>query len=248
MKIFDLFRTFWRKIEKQVLYLLIMVAVITQWLAVFIPSLGFLTPQINPALSSTLLLAILRLFDYHLDKQSIQAHGESFTEAIDSIMTTGSSINSLDIFAHTTSKYFGVIRNKNIRIKNVRLLVPTDESIENSISPTDIEDKLGIIEEKKITLKKWQSMKNDGCIDNLLIHEYHFIPYFHFAIVNQKQAVFGIFRPIESNTGVKTLTNRSIRGNNTSGGEMIKDLGVFFNAIFDDFSIEKVINGSNRIK
>ncbi len=240
MKSFDEFRSYLRALEKRAIYLLLFVFILAQWLAVFIPSVSnIFTTQINTALFSMLILAIFRLFDYRLSKPSIEPHSRNFTEAIDATLATRGAIKSLDLFAHTSSKYFNALRNKHVRIKRVRLLILSDDCILEAPSPKSDQDREVVRQEKNLIIKKWQGMKREGYIDELLIREYCFVPYFHFVVVDGKSAVFGLFRPLEPHPGVTTLSLRSVHDHNALGSELLRDLVHFFGTVYESFSDER---------
>ena len=240
MQSLDELRSYLRVVEKRAIYALLFVFILAQWLAVFIPSAkSILTTEVNTALFSMLLLAVFRLFDHRLGKLSIVAHSRDFTKAIDAAVATGKSVKSLDLFAHTSSKYLNALRNKQVHIKQVRLLLLSDDCIMKAPSPKEVDDKKAVIKEKSVTLMKWQRLKEEGYIDELSIGEYRFVPYFHFAVVDRRVAVFGLFRPLEPMPGVRTLSLRSVRDHDASGSELIRDLVTFFDAVFEDFSAAK---------
>lgn len=185
-----------------------------------------------------------------IDHLGVKSFARRFDIAVNSILTSKNSIDQLDIFAHSSSKYFTTIRNTRLSVKKVRLLVLKDiESSDTLISiPSTAKDARNEIH---TTIGKWLAAKNDGAIEDIEIRMYNFLPTMHFMVVDGRAAMFGFFHLVNSFPGVSTLTNFVVHKEHVIGDQMLTDLQTLFNDIFANRSEpwpESIKSSSQEVK
>ena len=164
---------------------------------------------------------------------SIQSHGRQFDHAVASMLPASTAIDSLDIFAHSSSKYLAAFRNHEIKVRKARLLLVKADSTSASLpTPVAATEREAVRHEMEITAGKWIAAKNEGLIDELEIRTYSFGTCVHFMLVNRSAAQFGFFRLVDTGPGVSTLSNFVVEQDGAAGKQMIADLQSFFDDVF----------------
>ncbi|MBN2018644.1 MAG: hypothetical protein JW749_00280 [Sedimentisphaerales bacterium] len=230
------FRNLWRRIERQVIYFVLFAFILVQWLAVFYaPFRPFLDEGIDTALFAMLMLAIFRVFDHQFEGQALESHGHSFEQATGAVLRQGAVVDSLDMFAHTSAKYYGVLRNKLCHIKHMRLLIAGEEGLLHFPIPDPHKCLDDLSKEVKFATNNWVNAQKEGWIEEIEIHRYNFPIYVHFMIVNGRSAEIGLFRPRHRTFGITTTGgySYSVHNRQTVGHQIISDLQNFFNDIFE---------------
>ena len=233
----EAFRDKWRRIEKQAIYLILFIFVLANWVAVFLPSVRSLfSTNVGTALFATLLLAIFRLFEQRLGKLSVESYGQTFYAATDSVLATGASARTVDLFSHTSHKYYSVICNKDVHIKRMRLLVAAIDPLSGGPSLVGNEkDKKSLKAERDFALRQWIQLRNKGIIDVLEVHEYAFMSQFHFMVVDGDSAQFGFYQLPHDTTGTRVPRNFALHPGSV-GSELVDDFNSLFEAVFARYS------------
>jgi hypothetical protein len=166
----------------------------------------------------------------------IQNFDRRFDQAVDSLLAPKRVVESLDILAHTSSKYLAAIRNRAVHVKHVRLLLIGDQGLNAAATPKTSRDKETVRSEVRITAGKWQLVRDQGVIERIDIRACDFASSIHFMLIDRREAQFGIFRLIDSAPGVTTLSNFVVHHDGTAGSQLVADFQSMFDDIFSNRS------------
>ncbi|MBE0662816.1 MAG: hypothetical protein IH597_10125 [Bacteroidales bacterium] len=232
----DKLREFWDRIEKKVLYIILLIYIALQWLKIFLPAIDQVIGDYNHAITATIILAVIRVLNTRGNTEDLFHKGKSFEVALGETIVKGERVDCIKLFAHTTTKYYTALRNKDISINRLQLLIFSSKAIDMMPTPIEESDKELIKQEIVLILKKWLDAKNEGVINNLEIRVCDYIPLIHFLIKRNEKAMFGFFKPRSDSSGLKTLGNHTLTGFFTNQFDLINDLEIVYDEIFKNHS------------
>lgn len=165
----------------------------------------------------------------------IESFDRQFDQAVDALVRSRPVLESLDIMAHTSSKYFAALRNRSIRVKRVRLLLLGDRGLTVAVTPGTNEDKESVRQEVQITANKWLATRDQGLFEQVDIRTCDFAPTLHFMVIDRSEAQFGLFQWIDRAPGVTTLASFVVR-QDAAGRQLVANLQSTFDDIFENRS------------
>ncbi len=227
-------RQMWKKVDKYILYILVLFLVIFQVMdAIDPPILEEYSSQIYLAVISAMLFII---FEHIINLETIESmstniqSSKSFSEGMSVILKDCDCIDCLYIFSHTSMVHYQYIYDKHIKIKNLRLLVLNPNRESNYFSLNGEED-LRFSQETNLALSYWNNLKEDGYIEHLQIGLYDFIPLFYFSIVNNSFVHYGLFSIQKTKPSISLLSHHTIFSENPETSRMVEDFKNFFEKI-----------------
>lgn len=218
-----------QKLERLLIYASIAVLLVTEAISPIVPLAGkFLDSGGIFVLIGIMLFGFFRFLDERLPtEESGFAVTESFADAVSHALGPGKAIDELDIFAFTTSKYSEFVPDKDIRVRSLRIIVSSTESVQLSGGG-----------ELSAAIRNWQNRKADGLIGLLEVRRSTFDPRYHFMIVDGKRMMFGFFRStVGHSQGRLPMNNLYLFTSEGAHGERFVDDSMrFFEMVFRDYS------------
>ena len=198
----------WNKIftvaGKIALYICLVVVVIINIVDMMFPNLPVsIDLSVTMALIGIVLITILAYLDILLTKKKTYMASDQFFDGLTTIFSKKKVIKSLDIFAYTSRTYCACIRNTDVIIKKVRLLVYKPSSTSNG----KLMDTSRFANHDTIAL--WKNLLKSEKILSLEIRYYDFEPTYHFAIIDGKFYHFGFYLTQSEHPGYSLLTTFS---------------------------------------
>lgn len=241
----NLVSRFGKKVERGLIYGSIFLLLVAESLATLIPAVrNILDSGGSLFLIALVLLSIFRFLDERLpDREKGFESAESFGDGVTQTLGSDKQVREMLIFAHTSSKYYGFIRDKKIKIENLKLLLCDPKySLHNTSNP--VGDGSASNAELNLTISNWLRLMDEGLIGSLEIRKYNFNPSFHYMIVDGRRGEFGFFRAVSlQSSPYRTMTNFIFTSKQTVGKNMINDMEDFFDMVFRDFSVKVEIPG-----
>jgi len=214
------------------LYICLIAVVLLNTIKIFIPDLNYdANLSITMSLIGIGMIAILSQLDKILTKKKIHMASNKFFEGLNYIFAKGKVLESLDIIAYTSRTYCACIRNEDIVIKKVRLLVYKPRSLPVKKLSNSPEFTVS-----KETISLWQDMLNKGKIHSLDIRYFDFVPTYHFALIDHKYYHFGFYLTQPTYPWYSLLTSFTSL-DSTDGSECFrKDFATIFENYFSNYS------------
>jgi len=234
------FGNLWNKIERHVIYLVLLLFILLELAALFIPSIrSILDNGGSLILIAMILFVIFRFIDEGLSKEhdEVGIIDESFGKAVQKTIDGKQNLETLDIFAHSSSKYYTFIRESKIHVRKLRLLVCNPDIIKSLPFPSSDAERLSQSEQIDYIISNWFRVYHEGMIESIEVHIHNFTPTCHFMIADRRSAQFGFFCPSPNIPGVKILTTFVAKMKNSAGRQIIQDLTAYFDIVFKDYSI-----------
>jgi len=162
----------------------------------------------------------------------IEAFDRRFVVAVDRLVGKRDYIDTIDILAHSSSKYLSVLKDHKVsKIKRVRLLLASEQAVQTAITPASPTDRIHAWHEIELTISKWRAAAAAHEFETVEVRTLPFVPMFHLMIVDKAIGMVGVFRPIASGSGVNALGSFALRQDDPVGGKLLTDL----QTIFDDY-------------
>lgn len=242
----------WIKLERYVAYIAISLFLLSEFLSIWIPWVNeVLNSRGGFVLTGLILISIYRMLDERIPDSefAVEQVEDSFNHMIARTLGDSKHFNEISIFANTSIKHFEAIRNHDIQINKLNLLISNSENfICNLTSDDDIKYRNVQLD---AAIGNWQLLVNDGKIENLVIRKYDFCPGFHFILVNGVRAGFGFYRPeygLTKKPTYRTMSNysfisdKTLISNRLTDKKFVADLNKFFTTIFKDYSEEVTLS------
>ncbi len=232
-------RKMWDRIEKYVIYISLAFIIIIQVANYVFPDV-IKEVSISSAfiLFSAALIAIYKNVDEkRIENNSVKCSSKFFT-GLGALIEKQEKIDTLDIFSHTSMTYYHCIKDCNIKINCVRLLVCKPKCISNKSYP-DQEVLAQFEQQRDSSLTMWKELQSDGLINELKIKYYEFDPTYHFAIINNKYFHYGFFKITHEHPGYSLLSNFTYENDNELAQTMLNDFVRIFNNYYYNFSYEE---------
>jgi hypothetical protein len=226
---------------KAALYICLVIVVILNIVEIFVPLniIEKIVPNssVDVRLSITMsligitLIAILANMDKLLARKKVPMASDKFFDGLNAILSSKKIVKSLDIFAYTSRTYCACIRDADIIIKKVRLLVHKPRSItgEKLLNTS----KFAVSQD---TIALWQNMLKNKKILSLEIKYFDFEPTYHFAIIDNKFYHFGFYLTQSEHPGYSLLTSFSSPEVTDESEFFKKDFVILFDNYFDNYS------------
>ena len=228
----------WERIERQTTYAALYILLASELLRHFVAA-------IQTALESggeiTLLAFAMLLVFRIIDERMAEQRGgvtkpRSFADGVALACGGGEVLERVEILADTSGKYCTFIKDANVRIETLRLLVRWGRADgENN----QLEDKQENADEATATLRKWQALVASGRIKNFEWGCYRSSPSLHFMLVDGSRCVFGLFRPGKP---VATLQSLNFYDSTGAGQSMLKSCQDYFEQLWSEQSHQAPAN------
>ena len=208
--------------RKIVFYLALSIIVVLNMAKLIFPALPEIVDiNISLALICAALITIHAQLDKAYTKKSSDINSSNrFFDGLNSIILKKKVIKTLDVFAWTSRTYCACIRDADVIIQKVRLLIykPKGTPPNNDI------------------LSLWNDMYKNGKIQSLEIKFYEFEPTYHFALIDNKEYHFGFYFVQERSPGYSLLTSFSTKNNSDINGLFVDDFEKLYNNFYDNYS------------
>jgi len=217
---------------KVALYICLAIVVIINIVGIMMPNLPTnISLSITMSLIGTTLIAILASMDKILAKKKISMASEKFFDGLNHILSNKKIVKSLDIFAYTSRTYCACIRDADIIIKKVRLLVykPRFSKGEKLVDTS----KFAV---NKDTISLWENMLKNEKILSLEIKYFDFEPTYHFALIDNMYYHFGFYLTQLEHPGYSLLTSFSSPDITAESELFRKDFRTLFDNYFTNYS------------
>jgi hypothetical protein len=217
---------------KVVLYISLIAVIILNVIKIIIPNLDIdIGLPITMSLISMALIAILAHLDKLLAKKKTSMASDKFFDGLNYILSNKKIVKSLDIFAYTSRTYCACIRDADIIIKKVRLLVykPRSSKGEKLVDTS----KFAVNQD---TISLWKNMLKNGKILSLEIKYFDFEPTYHFALIDNKYYHFGFYLTQLEHPGYSLLTSFSSPDITIESELYRKDFSTIFENYFLNYS------------
>jgi len=223
----------WDKVEHAAIYVVISVFIIAELLGYMFPSIdNLLRDRPGFILISLVLLAMFRNLDRRLS-QSVQGFTstKSFGESVGVLLKGRRVIDTLEIFGHSTSKYYQFVKDGGVKIRKARILISGQLLFESSPYPHGQQERKSVKSHAELAGENWLRLQSQGVIEDLEIRYYNFWPTAHFMIVDGVSAQWGLFEPMAGGLGV-TVQRVYLIVQESAMREFVEDLQKFFYATF----------------
>ena len=227
-------KAFWEKINRYVIYISVVFIIIFQILELIFPSLleVYSTEVYLTAISAILfiifehIISLESLYKIKTDLYSSQSFSAGMSDIINS-----ETIDYLDIFSHTSMVHYQYIYASHIKIRNLRLLV-LNPNRDKGFFSLNKDEEIRFSSETKLAIRYWNTLKEQGFIENLSIRYYDFYPTFYFAIINRSNIHWGLFSLQKTVPSTSLLSHHTIYNKNSDTDSIISDFQSFFDKIF----------------
>ncbi|MDR2720433.1 MAG: hypothetical protein LBC03_06500 [Nitrososphaerota archaeon] len=225
----------WNRIEKKVIYCALSIVLLLEMLSYFIPSISqYYDQRAVIIIFCFTLILLFKTIDEHILKSS-KKHleiADSFAAGLSATLLENKKIDSVDIFARTTTTYCNAIRTSNIKINTLRILVVNPEILDKN-------------NHSRIDEDLWRGLVKQKLIKNLEIKYYDFLPIAHFAIINKRCVHFGMYKMSKQYPGYELFNNYDILGKDAICDTFLTDFKEFFENIYNDHSVPSVRGKQN---
>ena len=216
---------------KIALYVCLVAVVIINVVNLMFPKLPLnIDLSITMALIGITLITILAYLDILLVKKKTYMASDQFFDGLTSIFSKKKVIKTLDIFAYTSRTYCACIRNTDVIIKKVRLLIYKPRSTSNE----KLMDTSKFANHDTIAL--WKNLLKSEKILSLEIKYFDFEPTYHFAVIDNKFYHFGFYLPQSEHPGYSLLTTFSSPETTEESEFYRKDFVKLFDNYFTNYS------------
>jgi hypothetical protein len=234
------------KTQKLVIYVCLAAILLFQILAVVIKPLhSFMIGEGVSIVIFALLLLIFRFVDYkfktiekgiRLIRTDMPNYYPEFGDAINNLFLKRDTVDTMDIFAHTSEKFYAFIRDRKMKINKVRVLLRSPDASYPFSFPVNKEEQEFTRQKIHLLKKDWENLSQEGYINQLSVKAYNFEPSFFGITIDERKALIGFFLPRKDRTGVKALTCYIISDTTEYERAMLTDFKRWFDTIFNSFS------------
>ena len=229
------------RIERYGIYVVLIVLFVGQAISPIVPAIGqFFDKGAGIAFLSLALLFLFRYLDRNFKANSIRdlAPVDNLLQGIVESLKGKPVCERVDIFAHTSNVYFLGVQQSKAKIKHLRLLLRKMDILDEMQLPENKPDKESLRSRQQTTLDEWQSLTKSGQIDSIETAYYPFEPMMHMLIVDNKRALFGLYKLEHKFPGVSPDANDSfaVIDKNEDGRLLIRNLETAFEQIWNEFS------------
>ncbi len=223
----------WERIERHAVYAALSIFIFAELTGYIFPTVDHLLKErAGLILISLVLLAVFRNIDHRLLNPSKGlSTAKSFGDAINTLMKNQKLVESVELFGHSTSKYYQFVRNSGCKIRNMRILLSEQLIVDSAPYPQSPKERSSIKAHAELAIENWLRLQTEGIIEQLEIRFYSFWPTFHFMIIDGESALWGLFEPIKDGPGVKVQKTYNI-SHEGSKNDLIDNLRTFFDATF----------------
>ncbi len=232
------FHVIWERAERICIYLILIIFILLEFLAIFIPLIScFMDSKGTILMLAFVSLAIFRYIDKNIASSNRNEITQinKFTVDLISILNKP-KYNEVKIFANSSFKYFQAINESQIEIENVIVMVRNHNNSCNIQFPSDENSQKDFVHNLNQLIEDWKTLQKNGRIKNLEIRFYSFDSILHFMIIDNEILHFGLLKPIKKFPGSELNGSVVVNSNSKNGRELISSFSVEFDAIYNDFS------------
>jgi hypothetical protein len=229
----------WQKTERIAIYVILIIFILLQFIAIFIPAVsGFMDGKGTLLMIVAVILAIFRYIDKNIvlpNKNEI-TQITKFTSDLISILRKP-KYKEIKIFANSSLMCFQAISESEIEIDTVKLLVKNCNNMDNILFPSEAKGKQDFVQDIDRLIEKWEKLYENGKIKNLQICFYPFNSILHFMIIDNEILHFGLLKPIKEFPGSELNGSYIVNSYSKNGKELINSFYREFDSIYSNFSI-----------
>lgn len=238
----------WSRLEKWAIYSILFLFVVLQLISIFVPSISaFLDRRGEVILIGFVLLFVFRYLDEKLqlvNEQAIKISG-TFLPGLMNVLGDKQEYSRVDLIAHTSQVYVRGVLDSRARIKEMRVLLRDMRTLDRITLPEGEDAKRKIQQEWEDSIQKWHDLKKNGYIQKLSLRYYPFDPMMGQMVMDGRVAYFGLMKPQKEFPGAtskNTLTSYIVTDKTAEGRQIIRDLSIQFEQIWNEFADADVQN------
>lgn len=230
-----------RRIERPVIYFILVALVILEILSLFFQPVKDLTADKSMLLIFIILFLIFRYMAEHLEDISGKTPSlnqfNEFNSAMDMLFKDLEYIEQVDFIGLSGGLFYPGIQSRRIKINKMRVLILNpDSNVELNI--TKSEKKQKDLKNNIITQQNDREFFLGKSVTNLEVKVYDFEPLFFAVIVDKKKGFFGFFEPVDMpHTHFNVMKCFMLTQDTNYENSILDDLNKWFDKIFEKYSI-----------
>lgn len=217
----------WERAERGIVYAALSLLLLAELVSKFVPRLKHILDGGGEIVLLTgALLMIFRIIDDRLrEREEGIAVGQSFGAAVNLAFQGSKEVNEVILYAFSSASYYVLVRDCNVRIKKLRLILfdPPQVPRTQGNSDADSVERDMVKTEVQKALNNWK--QHVASIEYKLCAER---PDMHFMIVDGHRGVFGLFGLKEGSFRELLRRTLALSDSNEAGRAMIQNCAAFF--------------------